>query len=190
MGHFPEAKTIETPLGIAEQIWATTDKHIGLSGTFEVNRVPYRVRIDLHFRDGEWKLGHDDTNSSAWNSVMISRDNWDYLKGRCPDPSSAARKKITGTLVPWLVDFAKGTGAQMITDAGVAKREKEQLAIWNNNSIQFPRLLVEIMMNVDITKADWESLCESMGLTEAQIGDIFDRAHFDWEKIKAELCTS
>lgn len=184
MGHFPEEKFVKTPLGAADQIWATSDTHIGLSGTFYVHRVDYRVRIDMRFRDGEWQLGEEDTHTSRWNAILISRD-WDYARGRRLDPSPAARKKILDTLVPWLIAFAQNEGAQMIKEAGDQKREAEANAIWENNAIQFPRLLAEIIGN-GLSETQWDDLLASMDLESDQLNNLFDRAQAEWERIKAE----
>lgn len=52
---------------------------------------------------------------------------------------------------------------------------------WNNNAIQFPRLLSEIYANCTI---DLDTLCESMDLTPAEIMEIFERADNEWQAIK------
>lgn len=53
---------------------------------------------------------------------------------------------------------------------------------WDDNSIQFSRLLCEIVatQNVDIP-----ALCESMDLEPLDVSAIFERAHIQWEAIKA-----
>lgn len=53
---------------------------------------------------------------------------------------------------------------------------------WENNSIQFPRLLAEIAATQD--SLDIEALCEAMDLDEYYITELFDRAQIEWEKIK------
>lgn len=53
---------------------------------------------------------------------------------------------------------------------------------WNNNAIQFPRLLAEIMATQNL---DMEALAESMDLDIAEINQLFDRADSAWEAIKA-----
>ena len=60
--------------------------------------------------------------------------------------------------------------------------------LWEDNSIQFPRLLAEICATVDITPKDFEALQESMDLTEDEINELFDRAQEEWEEIKNEVC--
>jgi|TARA_Y100000034_G_C6835167_1_gene377329 plasmid maintenance system antidote protein VapI len=59
--------------------------------------------------------------------------------------------------------------------------------LWEDNSIQFPRLIAEINACVDISPENWRELQESMDLTEDEIIQLFDRAHDKWEKIKAEV---
>lgn len=54
--------------------------------------------------------------------------------------------------------------------------------IWNNNEIQFPRLISEILMCVAIRESDMEAMQDSMDLSREEINSLFDRAqdvHFD-----------
>jgi hypothetical protein len=59
---------------------------------------------------------------------------------------------------------------------------------WNNNAIQFPRLLAEINACVDIGKHDMAELCMSMDLSVREIHELFDRAEEEWQRIKEETC--
>lgn len=52
---------------------------------------------------------------------------------------------------------------------------------WDNNSIQFPRLLSEIYANCEI---DFDVLCDSMDLTPDEILEIFQRADNERQAIK------
>ena len=58
--------------------------------------------------------------------------------------------------------------------------------IWEDISIQFPRLLAEICATVDISPEDFEALKESMDLSKEEINELFDRAQEEWEEIKQE----
>jgi hypothetical protein len=58
---------------------------------------------------------------------------------------------------------------------------------WEDNSIQFPRLLAEINACVEISEKDWKELQESMDLEEDEIIELFDRANDEWERIKQEI---
>lgn len=53
---------------------------------------------------------------------------------------------------------------------------------WKNDSIQFPRLLAEIMATQAL---DLNSLAESMDLSIEEINELFDRADNAWESAKA-----
>lgn len=56
---------------------------------------------------------------------------------------------------------------------------------WNDDSIQFPRLLAEISalgMNMD----DRIALCASMDIDGEELANLFIRAEKAWEKIKRE----
>ena len=60
--------------------------------------------------------------------------------------------------------------------------EREGRDPWEDNRIQFPRLLCEIMATQD--GLDLEILAESMDLEIADVNELFDRAHNQWEHIK------
>src|SRR4051794_27501714 len=111
--HFPHVENVDTPLGPAEDVWATSDTHIGMRGTFTINRVAYRIRLDLHLRDGVWQEGDKDDYSARFHALMINRV--DY--GR--DASASAREKARNALVPWLAAFAVNEGAEIVRNAGV-----------------------------------------------------------------------
>lgn len=53
---------------------------------------------------------------------------------------------------------------------------------WDNNAIQFPRLLAEIMATQE--KLDMPALAESMDISIDELNELFDRAHQAWELIK------
>jgi hypothetical protein len=55
---------------------------------------------------------------------------------------------------------------------------------WEDDSIQFPRLLAEIHACVDISSKNWRELQESMDLSEGEILDLLERASEKWEFIK------
>ena len=55
---------------------------------------------------------------------------------------------------------------------------------WENNDIQFPRLLAEIMGTLDFTNEQWEELCASMDLAPEEIMEVFERAMAVWDRIK------
>lgn len=55
---------------------------------------------------------------------------------------------------------------------------------WEDDSIQFPRLLCEIMATQD--KLDIPALAESMDLSVEDVNELFDRAHTTWERAKKQ----
>lgn len=57
---------------------------------------------------------------------------------------------------------------------------------WADNSIQFPRLLAEIM-GVGLEGHQWDGLLETMDLTSDQLSELFDRAQIIWERQKESL---
>lgn len=54
---------------------------------------------------------------------------------------------------------------------------------WNNDHLQFARLLAEIQACTEFKITN--ELMESMDLSKEQITEIFDRAEVAWEDIKA-----
>lgn len=58
--------------------------------------------------------------------------------------------------------------------------------LWDNNLIQFARLLCEINANIDISTRDWNLLEQSMDLSTDDLNELFDRAHEVWENSKKE----
>lgn len=58
---------------------------------------------------------------------------------------------------------------------------------WEDNSIQFPRLIAEIEMAGGFNKEIINDLCNSMDLTEDEVFSIVDRACAEWDKIKEKI---
>ena len=56
--------------------------------------------------------------------------------------------------------------------------------MWDNDLIQFARLLCEIAATQE--NFDAAPLVESMDIDPAELNELFDRAHDVWEKFKAE----
>lgn len=53
---------------------------------------------------------------------------------------------------------------------------------WNDNAIQFPRLLAEIAATVDLSPEQWGELLASMDIETAELSELFDRAQTAWEE--------
>jgi len=53
---------------------------------------------------------------------------------------------------------------------------------WNDDLVQFPRLLAEIMATQD--DLDLLTLADSMDLSVGRVEELFERAHTSWEAIK------
>jgi hypothetical protein len=64
----------------------------------------------------------------------------------------------------------------------------KQHRIWNDNNLQFPRLLAEIVATVNISPRDRDALLESMDITEDELDELFDRAQTEFENIKEQVC--
>ena len=57
---------------------------------------------------------------------------------------------------------------------------------WDNNEIQFARLLSELLANVPMKNLD--KVCESMDLNESLLRELFERADKVWEAAKEKYC--
>lgn len=60
--------------------------------------------------------------------------------------------------------------------------------LWENNQVQFSRLLAEIN-SIGLTKEQYQELSESMDLEIEFIDELFDRAIDDWEEHKRNNLT-
>lgn len=56
---------------------------------------------------------------------------------------------------------------------------------WQDNSIQFPRLLAEIIA-VGLSEEQWDGLLDAMDLESDDLSELFDRAQEEWERIKEQ----
>lgn len=61
----------------------------------------------------------------------------------------------------------------------------EQPSPWDDDKIQFPRLLAEIYATQDSLKM--ADLCASMDIEVGDIVEIFERAQAEWERIKEAM---
>lgn len=64
-------------------------------------------------------------------------------------------------------------------------RELNEAEPWDDNEVQFARLLCELVANVD--DLHFEEVCESMDLSKKELISLYDRAHIVWERAKAEV---
>lgn len=59
--------------------------------------------------------------------------------------------------------------------------------LWNNNRVQFARLLAEIRA-IGLTDEQYQKLMESMDLLECEhIDELLERAEIEWQKQKAKV---
>jgi hypothetical protein len=72
------------------------------------------------------------------------------------------------------------------TVAGQRCADCQAQPLWDNNEIQFARLLCELVANCDDLKL--LEVSESMDLDMIDIRQLFDRAHDVWEASKAKHC--
>ncbi len=58
---------------------------------------------------------------------------------------------------------------------------------WNNNRLQFARLISELESVGTFTNDTIQSLCEEMDLTSTEVCEIISRAQQEFDKAKLEL---
>lgn len=58
---------------------------------------------------------------------------------------------------------------------------------WNNNQLQFARLLSEIYANIEFTDEMWKFLEDSMDLSRDEILSLFERADTEFQNHKLSL---
>jgi len=59
--------------------------------------------------------------------------------------------------------------------------------LWKENSVQFPRLIAEIVA-AGVPDACWEEVVNSMDITYEELNELQDRAQEEWESIKNRHC--
>ena len=77
---------------------------------------------------------------------------------------------------------SKGKARTAAVEAPVLPSQENPL--WENNEIQFARLLEEVAANVDITGDEVVSMQQSMDLSDEDFNELWDRAHRVWEAAK------
>lgn len=60
--------------------------------------------------------------------------------------------------------------------------------LWQDNSIQFPRLIAELVACGAFTPEVMRDLTESMDLDAVEIYELIDRAQGQWESVKRMHC--
>jgi len=77
------------------------------------------------------------------------------------------------------------------TVAGQRCADCQAQPLWDNNEIQFARLLCELVANWEddtCAKHTIRAVARSMDLTPDQVNELFDRADAVWEKSKRDNC--
>jgi hypothetical protein len=122
--------------------------------------------------DALWKQLPTPTNIEAMQAHFITdhliNSNSDLLLGGSFDALEACHRDIHDD-------------EQMDGEEGHQHR-KDAPDPWEDNEVQFSRLLAEISATQD--KLDLEALAESMDLEVAQVNELFDRAQVRWEEAK------
>jgi hypothetical protein len=93
-------------------------------------------------------------------------------------------------------DYHRTIPAELIEEIEARlTRERVQLAPrvdpdpgvnWQNDAIQFPRLLAELWATVDLSTGQLDALAASMDLSVEQVSELFERAQLSWQAIVAK----
>lgn len=59
--------------------------------------------------------------------------------------------------------------------------------LWDNNRVQFARLLSEIYANIEFTDEMFSYLEDSMDLSRDEILSLFERADEEWQRQKESV---
>ena len=65
------------------------------------------------------------------------------------------------------------------------RKELVRASVWNDNELQFARLICELVANV--SNLEFEATCESMDLQADELQSLYDRANEVWERAKVEI---
>lgn len=58
---------------------------------------------------------------------------------------------------------------------------------WNNDHLQFARLLAEMVANISFTHEQITRLADSMDLANDDVHDLLDRAQNAWDDVKMRI---
>lgn len=78
------------------------------------------------------------------------------------------------------VEYLAAEGVVTQTESTIVDR-------WSDDSLQFPRLIAELLQTEAITHEIFDELCVSMDLEASDLVDLFERAQVKWDKIKATV---
>ena len=82
------------------------------------------------------------------------------------------------------LNYCQHKGCKSSIEGWADKCEKHNGSLWDNNEIQFARLLCELVATCDDLKL--RDCCESMDINQDELNELYDRAHAVWEASKAK----
>lgn len=111
----------------------------------------------------------------------LTQETKDYIRKRCFEGMESPSNKETGgeLLALWVISLVECSEDH---PDWFRYGDRETGEAWNDNFIQFPRLICEISATQN--NLDLEELAESMDLNLKELNELFDRAHALWEDIK------
>lgn len=94
-------------------------------------------------------------------------------------------KKGSTDTIDFAVMFKNG---ERVSDCTLKEKSSKSVpkSKWENDAIQFPRLIAELEAAGAFTADVMTSLCDSMDLDPSNINELVDRAQTKWEKVKSK----
>ena len=146
---------------------------------YRIQRYPYGETEDYdefgpfpHFKAAHDHLGANHANPGGYSIGALPG---------CPHDMLEPQQDFGRS--PQYTHFCNRCGGHVDRRSSEQKEAEEQKARWENNSVQFPRLLAEIR-GVGLTVKQEKALCASMDLTPRDIYVLLERADKEWERIK------
>lgn len=145
-----------------------------------------------HYRDNEGITDEADPAIFQKVSVLDASTPVAPLLPLPPSPPSMTREQAETIIYQAAQDYM-GFFIDDTDEARVEEMDMIQRAFdvvntkrdaWDRNELQFPRLLAEV--HGVLEKSQFRDLAAAMDLDVDQVGDLFDRADAEWERIKGE----
>jgi len=59
-------------------------------------------------------------------------------------------------------------------------------SLWEDNAIQFTRLVAEVWA-AGLTPGQWQTLLDELEMSDQQLTDVFEKAEEEWERLKEQI---
>jgi len=193
---------------ITAALWSTVNffedgEAYNLDDFFDLSDIAPDKMVEIHteirdFLDHNWEDLRLLDPSQAGHDFALTRDHhgtgfWDRGNGDVGNRLSEACAPYGDVqAAEWFTATAyeRAEAMHRVEELEAARVQEEAAErrnkVWEDNNVQFARLLAEIMATQD--NLDMEALSESMGLEIARIEELFERAQMSWEHSKEVRC--